>query len=254
LPDVDLTGCGAVMVATRNDSYVLLAASCAASIREHVPGLPITLFTNVRRIPPEHAARFDEVIEIESPTRHPLDWANGLMDKIRGIRMSCYAKSFFIDADTIVRSPELASAFAMLDEHDILITECAEDASYSRRLIGKPLFSTGILAYRRCDKVTRLFSAWTDFGLDCLAAARDDRLAELPGLGDLDKDARTFLALTDQYTLARFLAPDTNRFDLAVRVLEERWNFRGDGERRPPEDLIVDHQMSVKRGEDLFTA
>lgn len=252
MAETDLAGCGVVMVATRNDGYVVLAASCAASVRQHVPGLPITLFTNVRAIPAEHAARFDAVVEIESPTRHAFDWANGLMDKIRGIRMSPYDKTFFIDVDTVVRSAELATAFAMLDEHDILITECAEDASYSRRLIARPLFSTGVLGYRRGEKITGLFNAWIDFGLECLAAARDHRLAELPGLAELDEDQRTFLALTDQFTLAKFLAPDVNVFNLDVKVLEERWNFRGDGVRPPPEGLIIDHRMTVKQGKDLF--
>ncbi|MBC7987729.1 MAG: hypothetical protein H7X93_13835 [Sphingomonadaceae bacterium] len=249
----DLAGCGVVMVATRNHGYVVLGASCAASIRRHVPGLEITLFTNVRAIPPEYAGRFDHIVEIESPTRHPLEWANGLMDKIRGIRESPYDKSFFIDVDTVVRSAELASAFAMLDAHDLLITECAEDASYSRRLIGRPLYSTGILAWRRCDKAKQLFSAWTDFGLECLAAARDGRLAELPDLAALSEDERTFLALTDQYTLARFLAPGVNAFDLDLELLEERWNFRGDGKRPPPANLIVDHRMDVKQGKSLFS-
>lgn len=248
-----LAGRGVVMVATRNDGYVVLAASCAASIRHHLPDLPITLFTNVRAIPPEYAAPFDAIVEIESPTRHKLDWANGLMDKIRGIRQSPYERTFYIDVDTVVRSPALADSFAMLDEHDLLITECAEDASYSRRLIARPLYSTGILAWRRSDKVSRLFSAWTDFALECLAAARDGRLADLPGLADLTEDERTFLALTDQYTLAQFLAPGVNEFDLDVKVLEERWNFRGDGLREPPEGLIVDHRMAVKQGKALFS-
>lgn len=252
MSDPDLTGCGVVMVATRKDAYVVLAASCAQSIRHHVPELPVTLYTNVRRIPTEYAEAFTDIVEIESPTRSPVDWANGLMDKIRGIRLSPYAKTFFIDVDTIVRSAEIADAFAMLDDRDILITECAEDASASRRLIARPLYSTGVLGYRRNEKVEKLFRAWTDFALETLTMARDQRLHELPDLEKLDPDQRTFLALTDQYTLAKFLGPDANAFGLDVKVLEERWNFRGDGKRPPPDDLVVDHQMAVKEGKALF--
>jgi hypothetical protein len=156
--------------------------------------------------------------------------------------------------DTLVRSAEIVSAFTLLERYDILITECAEDASYARRLLRGPLFSTGILGYRRSPKVARLFAAWTAFALACLAAVRDERVAELPDMADLTRDEQTFLALTDQYTLWRFLAPGRNSFDLDVHVLEERWNFRGDGERQPPGNLIVDHQMAVKEGRVTFTA
>jgi len=242
------------MVATRREAYVHLAVACAASLHAVAPHVPITLFTNVRGIPPELTPDFARIVELEAPTRTRFDWADGLMDKLRGLRASPYARTFFIDADTLVRSAEIASAFTLLEHHDILITECAEDASYSRRLLRGPLYSTGILGFRRSPKVSRLFGAWTDFALECLAAVRDERTAELPAMHGLTLDEQTFLALTDQYTLWRFLAPGRNPFELDVRVLEERWNFRGDGQRAAPADLIVDHRMVVKEGRTTFSA
>ncbi|MGH8480799.1 MAG: putative 2OG-Fe(II) oxygenase, partial [Gammaproteobacteria bacterium] len=113
---------GAVYVATRNPSYVVLAAASARSLRQHAPEIPITLFTNVLEIPAELRRAFDTVTTIPSPKRIGADWANGLIDKIHGIRHTPYERTFFIDADTVVRSRDVAEAFDWLDDYDLLIT------------------------------------------------------------------------------------------------------------------------------------
>lgn len=245
---------GAVYVATRNPRYVVLAAASARSLRQHAPGLPITLFTNVLEIPPNYAHAFDTITTIPSPQRVAVEWANGLVDKIHGIQASPYERSLFIDADTLVCSDEALRAFDLLDDYELLITECAQDASLSRRLMARPLYSTGILAYRRSPAVTRLLSAWMSYTLECIAAVRAERLEFFADLGGLERDQKIFLALTDQYTLARFLSPGRNDHRVWVKVLEERWNFRGDGLREPPTGVVINHQLEIKQGSDAPTA
>lgn len=239
---------GAVYVATRNPRYVVLAAASARSLRTHAPRLPITLFTNVLEIPPEFATAFDAITTIPSPQRVAVEWANGLVDKIHGIQASPYERTFFIDADTLVRSADVMKAFDLLDDYDVLLTECAPDASLSRRLMARPLYSTGILVYRRSAAVIRLLDAWMAYTLECIAAVRDERLDFFTGLDGLERDRKIFLALTDQYTLAHLLSPGRNTHGVWVKVLEERWNFRGDGRRAAPSGMVVDHQMDIKQG------
>ncbi|MGH8581250.1 MAG: hypothetical protein ACREWG_00340 [Gammaproteobacteria bacterium] len=239
---------GVVYVATRNDGYVILAAASAQSVRRYAPQLPIALFTNVLQIPGPIAQCFDRVETIASPRRIDVDWANGLIDKIHGIRHTPYEHTFFIDADTVCRSGEIMQAFAWLEDYDLLITECAEDASLSRRLIGRPLYSTGIMAYRKSQPVMDLCAAWMEFALECIEYVRRKEFGRLPGLDGLNSEQKAFLALTDQYSLAKFLSPEVNSFSLKVKLLEERWNFRGDGKRTPPSGLVIDHQMEIKQG------
>lgn len=245
---------GAIYVATRNDGYVILAAASAQSLRKHAPGLPITLFTNVLQIPEQITKLFDRIETVPSPKRIHVDWANGLIDKIHGIQHSPYEQTLFIDADTLVRSNEVLKAFEWLRDFDLLITECAEDASLSRRMMGGPLYSTGVLTYRRSQPVTELCSAWMNFALECIAQVRANKVDELPGMERLARDQKIFLALTDQYSLAKFLTPEVNPFGLKVKLLEERWNFRGDGKRKPPPDVVIDHQLAIKNGRQVINA
>ena len=87
---------GVIYVATRSDAYVLLAEASAKSLRRHAPGLPVTLFTNVLQIPAHITRVFDRVETMPSTKRIGVEWANGLIDKLQGIRSSPYERTLAV--------------------------------------------------------------------------------------------------------------------------------------------------------------
>lgn len=245
-----LANCGAIYCATRKPTYLALAANSARSLHRLVPNLPITLFTNLRDWPQEVLATFTNIQIIASPDRiaEP-DWANGLFDKIESIKASPYERTLFIDADTLVRDQAVQTVFDQLESKDILITQCAPDASRSRQLIGRPIYSTGILAYRKSDAVRALLQDWFTLALRYLKLVQAGQVRDIPGVNRMTEDEARFLALTDQFSLAQVLAPDRTPDGLVVECLGEEWNFRGDGKRKPARPIIIDHQESIRMGD-----
>lgn len=242
--------CGAIYCASRKPEYLALAANSARSLRRMAPNLPITLFTNLRDLPQQVLAAFTNVQRIASPDRiaEP-DWANGLIDKVESINASPYERTLFIDADTLVRDKKVQTVFDQLESKDLLITECAPDASRSRQMMGRPIYSTGILAYRKNDAVLTLLQDWLTLALRYLQLVQAGKIGSIPGVnGMTDVEAR-FLALTDQFSLAQLLAPDRTPDGLVVECLGEEWNFRGDGKRKPARPIIIDHQECIRMGD-----
>ena len=240
---------GVVYCATRKPAYVQLAAQSARSLRALAPELAITLFTDQKPLPPGLADAFTRVEKLESPTRIPSpDWANGLIDKIVAIQNSPYERTFFIDADTLVRDDAVLKNLDRLDDVDILITECAEDASRSRRMMARPIYSSGILVYLHTPAVSLLIKKWLKLSLQNLEIVKSGAGAQALGLTSLNNEQARFLALTDQYSLAQILAPDRCPSSLKVETLGEEWNFRGDGKRHPDRSIIIDHQESLRGG------
>ncbi|MCI5055146.1 MAG: hypothetical protein MRY83_03505 [Flavobacteriales bacterium] len=237
---------GFVFVATRNPSYVLLAESSARSLREIIPDANITLFTNVLQIPKELSKTFTDIEIIQSKKLTNIDWANGLVDKVRAISMSKYKKTVFIDADTLVKSKEINTLFELLNEYDFLLTECAEDASRSRRFFHETLYSTGMLAYKKTDNVDKFMNDWLEITLKNVGYVNSRNYAHCQDLDHLKEEDKIFMLLTDQYSFAQLLSSNRNVFDLNIKILDERWNFRGDGMRCPPDDLVIDHQLRLK--------
>ena len=245
--------CGAIYCATRKPAYLVLAANSARSFRCVAPNLPITLFTNLGDLPKEIRAAFTDVRTTPSPDRitEP-DWANGLLDKIESIKASPYARTLFIDADTLVHDKAVQTVFDQLESKDILITECAPDASRSRQMMGRPIYSTGILAYRKNDAVRALLQNWFTLALRYLGLVQAGQISDIPGVDRLTEAEARFLALTDQFSLAQLLAPDRSPDGLVVECLGEEWNFRGDGKRKPARRIVIDHQESIRMGKRSF--
>ena len=245
--------CGAIYCATRKPAYLTLAANSARSLRCVAPNLPITLFTNLGDLPSEIRSAFTEVRMIASPdcVSEP-DWANGLLDKIESIKASPYERTLFIDADTLVRDEAVQTLFDHLESKDILITECALDASRSRRIMGRRIYSSGILGYRKNDAVRALLRDWFALTLHYLELVQAGRVGDIPGVDHLTEAEVRFLAATDQFSLAQVLAPDRTPDGLVVECLGEEWNFRGDGKRKPANRIIIDHQESIRMGDRGF--
>jgi len=242
----NLKDCGFIYCATRNRAYQKLALQSAASLRRQVPNAKITLFTD-NLIPDVAHDVFTNIIPMTSKRFVSIDWANGLIDKVRAINYSRYQYSFFIDCGTLIVNAEIIDAFELLKQYHILITECAADASYSRRLFSKGLYSSGILGFQKNALVQKMLKQWLTLTCEYVQASGEQHLGEFDDLSSLTTQEKQFMLMTDQYSLSKLLTPAHNPLSLKVKVLEERWNFQGDGERLPPKDLIVDHQLKIKK-------
>jgi len=146
---------GAIYIVTQDPRYVDLLLISAASLRQAMPDLPITLFSQF----PVDSSLFERVVTIE-PT------SDGFYDKTRWIRESPYERTMVIDADTYVIEsvPEL---FFLLDRF-----ECAANHEeyvntdwlnhYPRTDIPAsfPELNTGILMLKRSEKMERVLEDW----------------------------------------------------------------------------------------------
>lgn len=247
---------GIVYVATKEDRYLAEAFLSATSIKDFAPDLPITLYTN---LPDSVFARdscFDSVVPIDTVKRYLSQWAEGQLDRILCLPQSPYERTLHLDTDTRVMSAEVLSLFAVLDDDDIALIECANDNSLSRFHYGAPMFNVGVILYRRCERVQALFKAWAELTAQHFFAAsqtdvpRPDYLAHVD-----DPELRARLLFMDQISLVRLLSPDVNVFDLKVRTLDETWNFRGCSDGRVPTEMVrINHHPDLRKvlGDDVL--
>lgn len=146
---------GAIYIITQNPKYSGLLMSSAASLKRAMPELPITVFSQF----PVSSTCFERVIAVE-PTE------DGFYDKSRLMLRSPYEQTLFIDADTHVLEP-VPELFTLLDRFDCAATHeeyVSTDwfSRYPRPDIPAsfPEFNTGILAFRRSERMDRVLREW----------------------------------------------------------------------------------------------
>ncbi len=145
---------GAIYIVTRNARYLNLLASSVARLREVMPELPITVFSDLPAEGP-----FD-LVRVSSSER------DGFFDKARLMSESPYERTVFIDSDIYVVEP-FAELFRMLDRFDCALThEEYLNTDWDNHCprpdipVSFPEFNTGLIAYRRSPKTLALFKAW----------------------------------------------------------------------------------------------
>ncbi len=122
----------------------------ARSVRRHLPGVPIVLYTDQTDLP---AGVFDEVRRIENP-RH------SFIDKIAPLCETPFERTIFLDTDTLACAP-FDDLFTLLDRFEL----AAAHAPYrhDRPFVTPNCFAelnTGVLAYRRSPAMIALFQDW----------------------------------------------------------------------------------------------
>jgi hypothetical protein len=144
-----MTEQGILYVAT-GESYRAEAAYSALSARAVMPGLPITLISDS----PGDSAAFDETLLLADPR---FDF----QDKIRGIGMSPFHRTIFLDSDTYIAA-DISDLFILLDRFDL-----AAAHSVGRENVPIPgipyAFSelnTGVLAFKKSVEWESLVSKW----------------------------------------------------------------------------------------------
>jgi rhodanese-related sulfurtransferase len=173
-----------VLYIARGERYVEAAVESARSVRRFTPGIPIAIATDGPA-----PAEFDHAIPIDEP--------DGYRAKIVGMIASPFERTLMLDVDTYAAA-DPSEALQVLDYFDVA-------AAHAPNRVVLPLddvpdsfpeLNTGVVAYRRTERVDRLFQDWLD-EYDRLAPlkpsskdqpsfrravydARDVRLAVLP--------------------------------------------------------------------------
>ena len=254
---INLDDCGILFVATKDERYLAEAFLSAHSIKDVMPDISITLFTNLKNSNFAKSKCFDKVIPISSVKRYTSEWAEGQLDRIGCLNSSPYKYTLHLDSDTRVCSDEIRSVFLFLQENDIAMVECAEDASVSRFHYGRPMFNVGFILYRESEKVATLFDKWAKLTAKQFEMATKDAEPTIPELAHIsDVELRRELLFMDQLSMVQLLSTDVNVFNLKLKILPERWNYRGSAEGRQLEgEMVVNHDPELRNhlGEDVIS-
>ncbi len=249
-----MTTKGVIYVATKRQYYVQAAMTSAQSLKELCPDIPATLFTDLECAPKVHDC-FDTLRRVESETAYDSEdrkmsrWGEGLLDRIRCLPQSPYERTIFLDADTRVVSPEIREVFSVLDDHDIAVTECQPDASYSRLHLDLPMFNCGVILYGKSERTLALLRAWEETFARHLEAVVQNRMGEIDVIeGVSDPEVQENLLCNDQVAMVTMLSPTVNTYGLKVMTLDEGWNFRGKSA-----DRSLEHDIKIQHREHLKT-
>jgi hypothetical protein len=138
--------------------YAAEAARSAASVKQWMPDLPITLFTES----PPAEAPFDQIVEVTAQPYHR-------KLKLRCLAQTPYERTLFLDTDTYVCG-DIRPLFALLDEFDFAAAHDSErirakDAQFMPDVIAQvPLpfaqFNSGVILYKLSSEMRRLLADW----------------------------------------------------------------------------------------------
>lgn len=243
LPD----GAGVLFVGANHINYVLEAFESAQVVKELFPDLATALFTDLADEFDLDDGIFDHLVELEPCHDYPEHSSlNGKLGKIRSLRRSPFANTFYIDAHAKVADLDAVSIFTMLDHYDMALVEARPESSRSRRDYGKRMFLTGVIGFRRCKVVTRLLEDWEAVVKRHFALAFSDEPFDVPHLAHVPEPARRNLLHFDQIALAGLLGPEHSVHSLNVKQLDPSWNFRT-GDSIPAAPIKLDTRTEHKR-------
>ena len=176
--------------------FVDEATLSAASVKKHMPDVPITMFTDI----PEYLSSVSGVIDTVFPLS---EVTNSCRDKIKPLIESPYEKTLFLDTDTFV-CESVYDVFDMLDRFDIALCQAPDRYQYDLPEIPACFteLNSGVIAYRANERVKSLLKSW-----------------EITFLEMLNKDVNS---TRDQHSLRHVLY----RSEVSFFVLPPEYNFR----------------------------
>lgn len=231
-----------VLYVARGAGYLDLAMASARSLRAHTPGLAIDLFTDV---PVPAGAPFDRVSPIPHHTSR---------DKIVCMAHSRFARTLFLDCDTLVVAP-LGDLFDLLDRvelavaHDVRRTSALiQDGSVPGVPLAFPQFNTGVLLYRRSALMGQFLVDWAAH-YTALGRGRDQvSFRDLIWLGAL-----RYHVLPPEYNLRRVTLLDAwEPLDARPTIIHSHrllQHLRGEGARLHDLAAILPHERAAKAAE-----
>ncbi|PPS42803.1 hypothetical protein B1A85_13920 [Chroococcidiopsis sp. TS-821] len=152
---------GVIYVAI-GSKYVTEALNSASSLKDKVPGLDVTIFSDES----VKAQCIDKCIVIESSK-------NGYLDKIVGMSKSPYEFTLYLDCDTYI-CDDFSELFTLLKKYDIGAAEAEIRAGSN--LLGEvynyqeikdidgqfvfPIYNSGVILYKKSPQVDQFFADW----------------------------------------------------------------------------------------------
>lgn len=127
----------------------------AASAKEYLPDLPITLFTNA---PDDPLIKDNPLIDNIEVIENPL-YSFG--DKIRPLQRSPYEETLFLDTDTTVVD-SCYEIFEPLKHNDIAVAFHGYRTDYAFEELPKscPSYNTGVIAFKRSPEFHQFIDDW----------------------------------------------------------------------------------------------
>lgn len=247
---------GMVYVATRRPHYLAEACLSAHSAKDFIPGLPITLCTDLPDIAFARSPCFSEVRPLATKRRYRSLWAEGQLDRIRALRESPYEYTLHLDTDTRVLSPEFPALFEKLRDIDIGMAVCQPDVSRCAQVTGLPMFNVGFILFRKSPAVLALLEAWEDLTRRNFELGNEDVPPKTDVTAHIDDvETRREILFMDQTSFVQLLSPDVNRFGVKLEVMDEAWNFRSTGRGRTfdrPVKISHHPELRGRLGGDLI--
>ena len=217
---------GYVVVASTKKLFYDMAINLIDSIKDFHPEAQCALFTEERFLDGKEKI-VDHLDFIEDHTR----------SKLKGMAMSPYDKTFYIDADCEVEHEDIAKVFDELGDNDLVFTGLPEDRHYcyaevffegARKPNGKPggfELCGGVCLYDMTNPLVREFMKdWYELTVEQYAGRWWPKKAD--GTEDLDNYPQSFKRW-DQFSLWWLVNKVPKYKDLKVSIFEDdaRWNY-----------------------------
>lgn len=209
---------GFLYVAT-GSRFTQEAENSALSLRRWMKNVPILLYTDQI---PETRFPFTGVHLLENPQHF-------FIDKIKPLLETPFERTVFLDTDTRVCA-EVSDLFAVLDRFDIAVSHAP--LRHDRPFATPNCFvelNTGVIAYRRCEAVTRLIHRWMEIYEE--EVARCGKVSDQAAFRQAayESDARLYV-LPSEYNLRTVMPAATGRN--LVRIIHGRASDMNALERR----------------------
>jgi hypothetical protein len=192
---------GIIYIAT-GQKFVEEACRSAASVKNCMPDISITIFSDVAQSP----GLFDQVLHISSPTY-------GFEDKVINIAKSPYQETLYLDADTYLVD-DSRELFTLLEKFDLAAAHAPYRADYQVKEVPDsfPEFNLGVILFRNSEQTKGLFERWAQI-------YREDRLKPQNFLFPKEESGD---GLTDQPSFRRAIYES----GLKIATLPSEYNCR----------------------------
>ena len=217
---------GYVVVASKSKLFYNMAINLIDSIKDFHPEAQCALFTEERFLDGKEKV-VDHLDFIDNHTRA----------KLKGMAMSPYDKTFYIDADCEVEHEDIANVFDELKDNDLVFTGLPEDRHYcyaevffpgATKADGSPggfELCGGVCLYNMTNPLVKEFMQdWYNLTVEQYAGRWWPKKED--GSEDLYNYPGSFKRW-DQFSLWWLINRDPKYKDLKVAIFEDdaRWNF-----------------------------
>lgn len=205
---------GVVYVAT-GKKFVDEALISIASVKTHMPDIPVTLFTDLEEYITSRPDGVESVRLLPEVTR-------SCRDKINPLSNSPYEKTLFLDTDTYLCEP-VYDIFEMLNRFDIALAQAPDRYQYHLSEVPDCFteLNSGVIAFRKSSQVMDLFNQWENTFLRLLELDSDSHRDQHSLRYSLFHSKVQFFVLPPEYNF-RTICPGFAGKHCSVKIIHGR--------------------------------